>query len=300
MKLLIDGDIMIFKAACAAEEVIYEVESEGRKQSIKGAAEGRKYLGGGVGRRLLKTYVVQGPEAACGNLRAKINTVLNKIPHSDYQFYLSSLKTEVNRRAKMAKRLPYKADRPSKPINYLAVREYLINNYPTVVAKEGEADDLLGIDQADNTAIVTIDKDLLQVPGNHYHLDSGAHIHVSDPGTISLGRVGSKSKLTGSGFLWFCAQLLIGDRIDSIVGIPGCGPVEATRLLSTAKTEAEAWDIVKKRYLRETKYGTEEQRYAALCEMARLAWIARSKETLYSPMINGEFIVPRIEDGNTK
>ena len=294
MRLLIDGDIIAYKAACAAESVSYSVRNRGSEDQIDRKKEGKETLIKQVGSKLIKTRIIEGPHAAISNAKNKIRTILRNVEHEDFTLFLSSPKSEVNRRSKIAKRLPYKADRPGKPENLLPVREYMLNNYDTVVAKKGEADDLLGIYQDQDTAIVSIDKDLLQIPGNHVHLDSYKSIIVSDPGTISLRRNGSKSELSGTGFMWFCAQLLIGDRIDSIVGIPGCGPVECHRLLSTAKTEEEAWNIVVKRYEREVKYGTPEQRYAGLCEMARLAWIARSDDTLYSPFINGNYLIPRI------
>jgi hypothetical protein len=70
-----------------------------------------------------------------------------------------------------------------------------------------EADDLLGINQTKDTIICTIDKDLRQVPGQHYNF-------VKDEiFTVNLQE----------GLLWFYTQMLTGDASDNISGIRGIG-----------------------------------------------------------------------------
>jgi len=95
-----------------------------------------------------------------------------------------------------------------------------------------EADDALGVDQTEDTIIASIDKDLLMIPGKHYNINTGKFLEVKDPGHLEI--VVSKSgkkMITGSGFKWFCAQLLLGDIVDNIIGLNRYGPVKVYNCL---------------------------------------------------------------------
>lgn len=106
----------------------------------------------------------------------------------------------------------YKANRADKqrPEWLEPVREFLVINWQAHITDGIEADDALGIEQcADNgaseTVIVSIDKDLLQIPGKHYNF-------VRDEWTLITPR---------SGWANFYTQLIMGDRSDNIQGFDG-------------------------------------------------------------------------------
>lgn len=86
-----------------------------------------------------------------------------------------------------------------------------------------EADDLLALNQKDDgtTVIATLDKDLLQVPGVHYHWETqhkGEEVILVDKfGTLAI-KDGKKQKVWGCGAKFFCYQLLIGDPTDGVLG----------------------------------------------------------------------------------
>jgi 5'-3' exonuclease len=86
---------------------------------------------------------------------------------------------------------------------------------------EEEADDLLGINQtacAENcvdSIIVTIDKDLLQIPGSHYNFVKCEFKEVTEE----------------EGQYFFYKQLMMGDSTDNIGGCPGIGPKKAEKAL---------------------------------------------------------------------
>ena len=67
----------------------------------------------------------------------------------------------------------YKANRLGKPKpKWLETcREHLVTKWNAVVTDGIEADDALGIAQREDTIICSLDKDLLQIPGNHYQWD---------------------------------------------------------------------------------------------------------------------------------
>ena len=98
---------------------------------------------------------------------------------------------------------------------------YMIGKWNAVCADGMEADDLVSIwaNECRNSdtdyCVVGIDKDLLQIPGNHYNFNKRTHVHVTpDDGQYSL-----------------MVQCLTGDSTDNIPGIKGIGPVKGKKLL---------------------------------------------------------------------
>src|SRR5690606_35767719 len=93
--------------------------------------------------------------------------------------------------------------------------------------------------------IISIDKDLLQVPGRHYMFEYG---NVSSFGPHRVEGYGELlldgKKLRGWGDKFFIAQCIMGDPVDSIIGIPKLGPVAALKLLVDTKTYEEGFEAV--------------------------------------------------------
>jgi len=148
-----------------------------------------------------------------------IRDILKAVNAENYRVYLtaddkSNFRFEVDS--------TYKANRKSaKPIYYGELREYLIRIYPTTVVSGMEADDAMATAQTANTVICSIDKDLDQVPGAHYDFVKDVKYDVTPE--------------QANRFFWF--QLLMGDKVDNITGIPGCGPKTAQRILDGVDTE---------------------------------------------------------------
>jgi 5'-3' exonuclease len=179
-----------------------------------------------------------------------------------------------NFRDKVAKTLGYKANRKDtdKPVHYDTIREHLITHHKAEVVDGMEADDMLGIRQNNETVIASIDKDLLMIPGHQFNLNDKTIRFVKDPGHLELIRNHGKSpKLIGSGFKWFCAQMLLGDSVDNIQGIKGLGPVRAFNALHPLKTELLCWRMVQKLYV-------EHDATERLMENANLLWILRTED----------------------
>jgi len=97
-----------------------------------------------------------------------------------------------------------------------------------------EADDLMGIAASDGKAIaVTLDKDLMSVPGWHFRPE------YSHPG--KKNEDGTRSRVTHeaeeifqtpwNADLEFHKQWLTGDKTDNFAGIDGIGPAKAYRWL---------------------------------------------------------------------
>lgn len=295
----LDGDVLVYRAAFSVEssEVAVRKEKYGRvvNTPIEGIKEARKL--DGRGNQVVVSRVVDNKHVAMHNLKSMIENIIDKVDADEYEIVLSAKAKDVNRRNKIARQMPYKADRPPKPFHYETLRTMLIEEYMATVVEEGEADDYLGAKQSDTSVIVTIDKDLLQIPGHHFDLNSNKFMAVSDLGELELD---ANNKLSGNGFKWFCAQCLLGDRVDAIKGIPYIRQTKVSQLLSQIETKEKCWEIVKKEYMENKKVpldfmlpGEDEEqvRLRYLKEMAQLVWIAHSDEDYYMPNIDGERII---------
>lgn len=88
----------------------------------------------------------------------------------DYHVYLTG---SNNFRYDVAKSAPYKGNRKGeKPIHLHSVREHIKEEHPTTVSEGEEADDLIAIEATrlgPETIIASIDKDFKQIPCRHYN-----------------------------------------------------------------------------------------------------------------------------------
>jgi DNA polymerase-1 len=125
----------------------------------------------------------------------------------------------------------YKASRKDRetpeylPKAYEMIDEGVIEG-TTVCSQEGlEADDLLGIYQTtfDNTCIVTVDKDLLTIPGRHWNPIKKIKDDVTEEWADYR----------------FHLQWLTGDSTDCIPGLPGIGPKKAAKILDASEESYE-------------------------------------------------------------
>ena len=100
---------------------------------------------------------------------------------------------------------------------------------------EQEADDCLAIQATEldyDCTIVSVDKDMLQVPCWHYNPVKGSMVRVQP----------------FEGTKFFYTQILTGDSADNIHGLYQVGPKKADKILDGAATEEELWEAVVKAY----------------------------------------------------
>lgn len=180
----------------------------------------------------------------------------------------------------IAKTKPYKGTRKDKkPWHFKNLSVYLEDVMKGVKCTGIEADDAMAIVHTDNpaTIICSRDKDLKQVPGWFYSWELGAQPSfgptcITKEGSLEL--IPSKPpKLKGTGNLFFYAQVLMGDTVDNIPGLPKVGPVAAYELLTNPNDERPPYQRVVDAY--KAYYG-EEKWYEAMQEQAQLCWIVRA------------------------
>jgi hypothetical protein len=178
----------------------------------------------------------------------------------EYQGYLTG---KTNFRNEIAVTAPYKGNRKSaKPKHYQFLRDYMESAWAFTMIEDQEADDAIGIAayemEVGEYCICSIDKDLDMLRGDHYNF-------VKDERYFITEEEGIKN---------FYKQLLMGDRVDNIIGIKGIGTVKAERLLKECKNENEMYLAILEAY-----DGNAER----VLENGRLLWIRRQHNQLWTP-----------------
>lgn len=187
---------------------------------------------------------------------------------------------------------PYKGTRKTeKPYHYDNLTAYILANYQCVTAEGLEADDLLSVHQSaapsESTVICTRDKDLRMVDGLHFGWECGTQPGfgprlVSKLGELTPTYKDSKlHKCSGTGLSFFCYQMLVGDGVDNIPGIPRVGPVKALEILDGLDTYEDMLKAVRDAY--RDKYGDEWDVH--FLEQAQLLWMVRELDEEGKPVM---------------
>lgn len=282
-RLLFDADILCHKAACISQVKHYSVTwPDGNSYlAYRHIKDAKEFIEDKPGYSIKVTQEPLPFEIAAHAIESMITRASNELGCSNYTLMITDEDKSKNYRYDVCSE--YKANRKNltRPFHYKKIRKHLIENYPTEIATGWEADDSLGIAQVqskERTCIVSIDKDLLMVPGFHYNMDTRELIEAKDPGKIWLiERKSGKKDLKGYGYLWFCAQMILGDAVDNIFGIKGIGAVKTyklfSRFLDKEFTLDEPLTEVLKLYRKYDKVQDFEKN-------ARLLWILRTPEQI--------------------
>ena len=260
IKLLIDGDILVYRMGFACQ---------------------------------MRNKKIEPIENALHLVKKCINEMKQKFKTHNVKVYLTAA-DKSNFRYNLAKSLPYKGNRDKsvnpkaagRPVHYDDIRKYISNNYNSEIIKNYEADDALGIHQMKEkyniemqTIICSVDKDLDMIPGWHYNFVNDKLYESEDPGELYISE--DKRKISGTGYKWFYAQMLLGDVSDNIPGIKGYGPVKTFELLAELYSEEELAKKVQSIY---TKENIPMDRYF---EVADLLWIWRKPSDCKSLHLRG-------------
>jgi 5'-3' exonuclease len=175
-------------------------------------------------------------------------------------FYLTG---SGNFRKDLATIKVYKGQRPPKPEHLPATRDQLVQQWGAEIVEGQEADDAIGIKATDlkgDCTIVSIDKDLLMIPGTHYNFVKKEWTEVSQE----------------KGDYFFYKQLLTGDQVDNIQGVPGIGPKKAEKAYEGCTTVQEMYAKALEMYKGDAD---------ALLENARLLWLRRYEGEMWEPPV---------------
>lgn len=267
-KLLVDGDVLIYRAGFAVEKTEYMVELKDattRSLFMKcvDAADAKKnMLPGSV---TWSRKEVEPEDKALLLADLIIRDIQDRYPEHKLEIWLSP--SVGNFREQIATRAKYKGNRDGaqRPTHFKAIRQHLIDKWAAQTTAGQEADDALGIEMTANpgSVCVSIDKDLLQIPGIHYDWTKKEEITISKK----------------QGALNFWSQVLSGDATDNVPGLKGIGPAKAAKLLEKVKNDNEAWQVVLDNYYLVQK----DTGFADALETAQLVYVRRTPNEMWSP-----------------
>lgn len=201
---------------------------------------------------------------ALQNCKRSIEAIVDRFDRGlEMQLYLTG---SGNFREQVATILPYKGNRTQPKPPYLPdVRQYMVDIWQAKIVDGMEADDRVVIEylkDPEKRCIVSIDKDLDQVPGNHYNYRKDMFYVVTPE----------------QAYRNFWVQVLVGDRTDNIPGLPGIGPKKAEKLLASCTTEREMYEVAVREYAR--AYPTNS---GALQEHCDLLYLLRTEDDRWEP-----------------
>jgi 5'-3' exonuclease len=253
-KALIDGDIIIYRSAFAAERAKYVLHQDDGiyiEFGSKKEADAHIKKHNLVDYALEKTRVIEPLENALGNAKECLEKILNTLETRDYMVYLTG-------RDNFRRLIPsYKANRdPSmKPYWMDEVVLYLKKYWGAEQVDGMEADDAIAIASSDpQSVIVSTDKDLDTLPGWHYNWVKQEIYEVSEDDADKN----------------FWTQMLTGDRSDNVLGIPGVGPVGAAGLLAECGSPEHRRDAVLNAYAEEFGHEKGAQEFSTNAVLLRI------------------------------
>ena len=287
---LIDGDVLLHRALAASTDKAYI------PVGLKGV---------GMGYRTQKAFkevyghsdwfIFQWDKNAIGCIEGiydkMVKDIMSDVGVTESTLFFSNRDKDINHRYSIATSKPYKGGRKDKPKLFDELYAYASTKPTATISDYGEADDQLGFSQTEDTLIVTVDKDLLQIKGHHmvmpsYSGGTYSYYFVDNLGIIEMN---DKKKVKATGFLCFCYQTLVGDNVDNYSGCPTIGPAKAYNALKDANTELKAWSIVKE------VFKSKDMASEYLKEQAGLAFMLRDKNILVPHYSDGTLVDMEIE-----
>lgn len=198
---------------------------------------------------------------ALQNVDTVLEAVANRFPAGMRAF----IQEGTHFRYDIATIKPYKGNRDTthKPKYYAEIKQHIVDRWGGELVTEIETDDELSItqfaDKSKSTCIVSTDKDMLCCPGWHFNWVKNELLYQP----------------IKEANLFHFHQMVTGDPVDNIMGIPRHGPKAADKLLEENNRDVDAV----RRGLQELyKLAFGEQWEANYVEMSRLLWILRKRE----------------------
>ena len=218
----IDGDILVYRAASVGQHVYYDIyEDEELVDTFEYHKEAKGYLKDQSEFFMVDTTLYEirprtvffEEKEALAAFDMQMKALKNNLKADKYKLYLTG---KGNYREEVATVLKYKGNREhtEKPYWFYNVRDYAIKKYGAIVVDGNEADDACSViayrgylanPQNPTTVCASVDKDLRNTPGYHYHLDKD-----DEPQLVTLEEANRG----------FYQQLLKGDK--TVDNIPGC------------------------------------------------------------------------------
>lgn len=249
MKCLVDGDVLLYELGFSGQYVD-EDSGELVEMPFDFVAD------------LLHQRIKEIEEECWADQSSTLYLTNNQTLHKIYERHCKTKGLECpeykpNFREAVAVTKPYKGQRKQdKPLHYKNLMAYMLEHFDVVVANGLEADDMICIHataRPNEVVICTRDKDLRMVEGLHFGWPCGKQPqfgvkYVSKIGEIELVSSNGRYDIKGEGLKFFYSQLITGDKVDNIAGLPRKGAKFADDLLQDLETEEEMYLAVTEAY----------------------------------------------------
>lgn len=162
---------------------------------------------------ILELYKTKDTQAVLDHIDGFVNDILNAVNATHYLGFLGNRNGSNTFRHKLAITKPYKGQRSKSPhwIKYWKpiITEHLVSKWKFEEVSDIEADDACAIytTHLSNSVLCSPDKDILQIPGEHYNYKKIEHTFISNEEALKR----------------LFTQVIIGDTVDNIPGCPGVG-----------------------------------------------------------------------------
>ena len=183
---------------------------------------------------------------------AAVDAITNKLRPDDILHCLSDHQNNFRKQVDPT----YKSNRKGtrKPVGYKALRDWIVDTYPSMTMPNLEADDVMGIlatkpENIGKCVVVSSDKDLKTIPCKLYRPMQDELLEITE----------------AEADRYFFHQTLTGDTTDGYKGCAGVGEKTATKILGNKPT----WSLVEQAFL---KAGMTQEK---ALQQARLARILR-------------------------
>jgi hypothetical protein len=216
----IDGDSFLYRAGFSVEKTKYLVEiAEDEFLRVPNGVETKNYVGCPVWtRREIGTV-----EEAKGRLDEMLADAVAGASVNHHFVYLSPISGNFRDALGTIRKYKGNRDTSSRPVYYADLREHLLHHWSATIARGEEADDMISWvsrqrkqNNGDEPVIVGIDKDLFQIPGEHYDWVTKERKQFTE----------DESRI------WMWMQVLAGDSGDNIVGCWKVGYEKARKFLA--------------------------------------------------------------------
>lgn len=227
------------------------------------------------------------PGTARQTLIDKIDSAIRAASAERARLLVTGQASHKGHRYAIARAKPYQGGRAnkSKPKNWAYLRSVLEGGtlpHETIITDTQEADDLFHQLRDDNTVTMSHDKDMRMLPGWHMSWVEHIMINVADEFSVIYGE-----KQYGHG--WFWQQMLMGDSVDNIPGLPGMnytnakgeakvkkiGEVTASEMLAGVTSDETALLVCLPAY--SNLYG-KDRATVELLEQGCLLWMRRTDD----------------------
>lgn len=262
MRALIDGDVILYRACFATEYSTYSHPAVGvirhKKDMLSVLLNNYDEDDEDASIDLIEKHQVTEPISHTFNcIDTSIDAIVRKLGVVEYTIFLEGAGDKFRKQVDYPTK--YKGNRPPKPSNFQSAKDYLVNRKNTkVVTGPYEVDDMLGIEATmypNKSIICSIDKDLRMIPGWHYHIEHQTLEQVSEQEAMDN----------------FWIQMLMGDRVDNIIGIYNVGIKKATKLIKETPPQDRKRLVLE---LYEKEFGPDEF-YKMYEANNKLLWILR-------------------------